>query len=273
MTRRQFLATVGAVSFRSALPFPVRRLDRVGLQLYTVRQLLARDWSGTLTQIAAIGYREVEFAGYFNRSPIEIRHLLDRLGLAAPAGHFPKEDLLAPSAAAFDVAAAIGHRWVIVAWVPPEERASLDGWRRIADDLNRIGDRCRRAGLRFAYHNQDADFIPSQGQIPYDILLAATDPHRVDLEIDLYWVTKGGQDPAAYLARTAGRTRLVHVKDSPGPPAHRMVDIGRGALDWKRLLAAAWRAGVRHYFVEHDDPADPLSFCRTSYAYLSRLEF
>jgi sugar phosphate isomerase/epimerase len=273
MTRRSFLATVGAISFGTALPFPARRLTRVGLQLYSVRHLLERDWSGTLAEIASIGYREVEFAGYFDRPPRTIRHLLDRLGLAAPAGHFSKEDLLAPSAAALDTAAVVGHSWVIVAWIAAEERRSLDGWRRIADDLNRIGERCRTRGLRFAYHNEDYDFAPAGGRIPFDVLLEATDPHLVDLELDLYWLTKGGGDPATYLARTAGRTRLVHVKDSAGPPAHRMVDVGQGALDWRRLVRTAWRAGVRHYFVEHDDPADPLAFCRTSYTYLSRLEF
>lgn len=272
LTRREFLATAGALSFAAALPIPVRRLDQLGLQLYTVRRLLERDWFGTLSEIAAIGYREVEFAGYFGQPADEIRRVLERHGLAAPAGHFAMEDLLAPGAAAFDVAATLGHRWVIVAWIPAEQRRALDDWRRIADALNRIGERCRQGGLRFGYHNHDYEFMPTRGRLPYDVLIEATDPRLVDFEIDLYWATKGGQDPATYLARTAGRTHLVHVKDSAGVPDHRQVDVGRGRIPWKRLLGAAWREGVRHYFVEHDEPADPMAFCRTSYDYLSRLE-
>jgi len=257
-----------------ALPRLARRLPRIGLQLYTVRKpLLLRTWQNTLAEIGAIGYREVEFAGYFGQQPATIRKVLDRFGLTAPAGHFEKKDLLAASSAPYDAAAALGHEWIIVAWIPPGERRTLDGWKRIADDLNRIGARARQVGLRFAYHNQDADFAPTQGKIPYDALLAATDRNLVELEIDLYWALKGGQDPAAYISRTGPRTRLVHVKDSAGPPAHRMVDVGHGRMDWKGLLSTAWRAGIRHYFVEHDDPADPIAFARSSFAYLSQLDF
>jgi sugar phosphate isomerase/epimerase len=273
MNRREFVAALGAAALTDRLPHRARRLPRIGLQLYTVRKPLARDWQGTLSEIAAIGYREVEFAGHFGQPPATIRRVLDRLGLTAPAGHFEKKDLLAASTAPFDAATALGHKWMMVAWIPPAERRNLDGWRKIAADLNRIGARARQVGLRFAYHNQDYDFVPTQGKIPFDVLLEATDRNLVELELDLYWTLKGGQDPAAYLARTAARTKLVHVKESAGPPAHRMVDLGHGRMDWKGLLSIAWRAGVRHYFVEHDEPADPLAFCRSSFVYLSHLDF
>lgn len=275
MNRREFVGTLGAATLGTATGLipPARRLPAVGLQLYTVRKLLARNWSRTLEQIAAIGYRELEFAGYFGQPPADIRRLLDSNGLKAPAGHFDRRDLLAPSSAPFDTAATMGHSWLVVAWVPPAERRTLDDWRRIADELNRIGERCRKAGLRFAYHNHDFEFAPIDGKLPYDILLEESDPELVRLEIDLYWVTKGGQDANGYLSRTAGRTGLVHVKESAGPPAHNMVNVGAGALDWKALLKTAWWGGVRHFFVEHDDPANPLAFCRASYAYLSYLEF
>jgi sugar phosphate isomerase/epimerase len=273
LTRREFVAVLGAAALTERLPRAFRRLPRVGLQLYTVRKALAGNWQQTMAEIAAIGYREVEFAGYFGQQPAAIRRVLDRVGLTAPAGHFEKKDLLASSSAPFDAAHALGHEWVLVAWIPPAERRTLDGWRRIADDLNRIGARAKQMGLRFAYHNQDYDGVPVAGKIPYDVLLGATDRNLVELEIDLYWLTKGGLDGASYLSRTAGRTRLVHVKESAGPPAHRMVNVGQGRMDWKGLLSTAWRSGVRHYFVEHDEPADPLAFCRASYAYLSQLDF
>lgn len=270
MTRRTFLATAAALAFAPQLH--ARSLTAIGVQLYTVRRLLSADWEGTLAQLAAIGYREVEFAGTFGQSPEAIRRVLDRHDLTAPAGHVDKADLLGASSAALDTAAALGHRWLVVAWIAAQERRTLDDWRKIAEQLNRAAERCRSAGLRFAYHNHDFEFAPLAGQLPYDLLLEATDPALVELEIDLYWVRRAGQDPASYLRRTRDRVRLVHVKDSAGPPEHRMVDVGSGTIPWKTVLDVAKEAGVRHYFVEHDQPADPLASCRASYAYLSRLE-
>lgn len=279
LDRRRFLATLGGGVGAAALgPSPAlfrrlrRRLDAIGLQLYTVRADMRRDLPGTLALVAAIGYREVEFAGYFGQTPADLRRLLDRHGLRAPGTHVAKEALLADAPAVLDAAAAMGCRYVIVAWIPAEERRSLDGWRRVADDFNAIGARCRDAGLQFAYHNHDYEFGEVEGAVPYDVLLGATEPELVQLEIDLFWMTKGGRDPLAYFAHHSDRIPLVHVKDSAGPPEHRMVDVGSGTIDWRRLLAAAHRAGVRHYFVEHDSPADPLASSRAGYTYLKDLE-
>jgi sugar phosphate isomerase/epimerase len=109
--------------------------------------------------------------------------------------------------------------------------------------------------------------------LPYDVLLAETDPKLVQLEMDLYWITKGGQDPLAYFGRWPGRFPMVHVKDSAGPPDHRMVEVGAGKIDFKKIFAHSDQAGIRHYFVEHDEPADPFASIRASCEYLKRLEF
>lgn len=271
MTRRTFLATAAALALTPRLH--ARSPTAIGVQLYTVRRLLSADWEGTLAALGAIGYREMEFAGTFGQSPDAIRRVLDRHHLTAPAGHADKADLLGASSAALDSAAALGHRWLIVAWIAAAERRTLDDWRRVADQLNRAAERCRSAGLRFAYHNHDFEFASLEGKRPYDLLLEATDPALVELELDLYWVRHAGHDPVTYLRHTQGRVRLVHVKDSAGPPEHRMVDVGSGTTPWKTVLGVAKEVGVRHYFVEHDQPADPLASCRTSYDYLSRLEF
>jgi sugar phosphate isomerase/epimerase len=279
--RRDFVKTLGVAALGRVLPAlppspqpraPFHRLEKIGLQLYTVRKAMQTDVEGTLTRVAATGYKEVEFAGYFGKSPTEIKAMLDRLGLSSPAVHVGS---LAPEQwrASLDAANTIGHRYVVVPWIPAEERATLDGWKRVAERYNRAAAEARAAGVQFAYHNHDFEFVPVEGRIPYDVLLENTDPQLVQLEIDLYWITKGGQDPLAYFQRWAGRVPLVHVKDSAGPPDNKMVDVGAGTIDWKRIFARRGQAGIRHFFVEHDEPTDLFGSIKASYEYLKRLEF
>ena len=272
--RREFIGTLGVLAAGAVLPAcrTPRRLDRIGLQLYTVRDLMAKDVEGTLTAVAGAGYTEVEFAGYFGKSPADIRAMLDRHGLTAPSVHAGS---IAPDdwAKSLDAAHVIGHKYIVMPWIPEERRKTLDDWRRIAADFNRVAAAAQAAGVQFAYHNHDFEFPLVEGRVPYDVLLAETDPKLVQLEIDLYWITKGGQDPLAYFARWPGRVPLVHVKDSAGPPDHKMVDVGSGTIDWKRIFARSEQAGIKHYFVEHDQPADPIASITASCAYLKRLEF
>lgn len=277
MHRREMIRWSAGAVLAAATPLPRyatgRKLERIGLQLYTVRTEMARDVEGTLARVAEMGYREVEFAGYFDRAPAAVRTALAAAGLAAPATHVPYETLAAGWDQVLATAAAIGHTDVVVPWIPREERPDLDGWKRVAERFNRAGERARGAGLRFAYHNHDFEFAPVEGQVPYDVLLTATDPELVAFEMDLFWTIKGGMDPVAYFAKHPGRFPLVHVKDSAGPPDHRMVDVGRGTIDFARIFAQSAQGGIRHYFVEHDEPQDPLAFCGSSFAYLHGLEF
>jgi sugar phosphate isomerase/epimerase len=274
--RREFIGTMGALAAGAVLPAcrapQPRRLDRIGLQLYTVRDLMAKDVEGTLAAVAGAGYTEVEFAGYFGKSPADIRAMLDRHRLAAPAVHTGS---IAPDdwAKSLDAAHVIGHKYIVVPWIPEERRKTLDDWKRVAADFNRVAAAAQAASVQFGYHNHDFEFQLVEGRVPFDVLLAETDPKLVQLEIDLYWITKGGQDPLAYFARWPGRVPLVHVKDSMGPPDHRMVDVGSGTIDWKRIFARSQQAGIQHYFVEHDQPADPLASIKASCDYLKRLEF
>src|SRR5437867_11424513 len=278
--RRDFIKALGAAALGPALqpiapsPYPrplLRKLDRIGLQLYTVRHQMEKDFEGTIARVAATGYREVEFAGYFGRTPRDVRALLDHHGLSAPSSHVS----LAPEQwrGALDAAPIVGHRYLVIAWIPPEERRTLDDYKRAAERLSRAATEARAAGLQFAYHNHDLELAPLDRKLPYDVLLAETDPKLVQLEVDLYWIVKGGQDPLAYFARWPGRFPLVHAKDSAGPPAHRMVDVGAGIIPWHAIFARREQAGIRHCFVEHDQPPDPLASVRASYAYLRQLEF
>ncbi len=277
MDRREFVGTMGALAAGAVLPAcraarTTSRISKIGLQLYTVRDLMKKDVEGTLAAVAGAGYTEVEFAGYFDKSPADIRAMLDRHGLTAPSVHTGD---IAPDAwaKAIDAAHVIGHEYIVVPWIPEERRKTLDDWKRVAADFNRAATTAKAAGVQFAYHNHDFEFPLVEGRVPYDVLLAETDPKLVQLEIDLYWITKGGQDPLAYFARWPGRVPLVHVKDALGAPDYKMVDVGAGTIDWKRIFARSEQAGIRHYFVEHDQPADPIASIKASYDYLKRLEF
>lgn len=277
MNRRTFVETLAALGVLPGASIacaaePAPRLKNIGIQLYSVRSDMARDFEGTLARLASIGYKEVEFAGYFERKPEEVKAILDRHRLAAPSTHVPIELVRRDWPRTLEAAHTIGHHYVVVPWLPPEARRTLDDFRRMADELNRLGEEAKRSGIRFAYHNHDFEFTPIDGQVPYDLLLAGTHPASVALELDLMWITKGGQDSLTYFARYPGRFEMVHVKDSTGPPDYRQVDVGRGTIDFRRILARREQAGIRHAFVEHDDPANPLAFARASYDYLARLE-
>ncbi|MGH2626039.1 MAG: sugar phosphate isomerase/epimerase family protein [Anaerolineales bacterium] len=278
MRRREFVGAIGAVGAGFIPPLPVcapapdrRRSPSIGLELYTVRSLMAKDVEGTLAAVAEIGYREVEFAGEFGRSPGELRRTLDRLGLRAPARHVPVESLDGGWPEVLEDSAAMGCAYAVVAWIPEGMRRTLDDWRRWGERFNGAGQAARRAGLRFAYHNHDFEFGELEGRIPFDVLLEATDATLVAIELDLYWITKGGQDPLVYLGRERGRYALTHVKDMDPTPARGMADPGKGIIDFPRILPVAREAGVRHYFVEHDNPGDPLATARAGFEYLSRV--
>lgn len=282
--RREFVGAVatGLAAFTlpsSLVPRPSTRLDRIGLQLYTVRDLLKQEFERTLAHVAAIGYREVEFAGYFDHTPQQVRAALAQAGLEAPGAHVSFEELVESGDAVLHTASLIGHRYVVCAWIPEERRRSVDDWKRVGDRLNQAGAACRAAGLQLAYHNHSYEFVPLGGRLPYDVLLESTDPSLVQLELDLFWITFGGGDPLRYFARYPGRFPLVHVKDmgpkpSPDVEAERvMVDVGKGRIDWKGIFAHARAAGIQHYFVEHDQPPDPWASIQASYSYLHDLEF
>jgi len=252
----------------------------VGLQLYTVRNQMQRDMPGTLAQVAAIGYREVEFAGYFGRTPAEVRALLDRDRLTAPSTHIPIDVLNSGTAGwqkALDDANVIGHQWVTIPWLAPEQRPrAADGWRRLAEQLNRGAEAAHTSGLRFAYHNHDFEFATvggdgGAGVLPLELLLRETDPLRVDFEMDVYWVTKAGQDPLALMGRHPGRFKLLHLKDATPAPERAFADVGHGTINWRAIMGARGPAGVEHMFVERDESPDPIASIRNSYAYLASL--
>ena len=248
-------------------------LDRIGLQLYTVRSLMAEDVPGTLDAVAAIGYGEVEFAGYFGHAPGELRAWLDGAGLAAPSIHVGMDELVgAGLEASIEAAVVLGHRWLVLPSMPAAMRTA-DGYRELAGVLNAAGAAAGEADLRVGYHNHAFEFERVDGSMPgsdttgYALLIEHLDPALVDMEIDFHWSAVGGADAAALFAEHPGRFKLCHVKDLTADG--RMADVGAGGIDWAGLFALSGQAGLRHYFVEHDQPADPLASVEASYRYLS----
>jgi sugar phosphate isomerase/epimerase len=270
------VAALGVVSrdtdAAAAILAPRRKVEHIGLQLYTVRDLMKADMPGTLARVAAIGYKEVEFAGYFGRTPREVHELLERNHLSSPSSHVPL-DSLQNWQKTLDDAKVVGHKWVTIPWIPEEKRGTLDGWKSFAAQFNRAAAQAKSSGLRFAYHNHDFEFKPIDGVKPFDILLSETDPKLVDFEMDLYWVKFAGGDPLDYFNRFPHRFPLVHVKDSAGPPDNKMVDVGQGKIDFRAIFAQSEKAGIKRYIVEHDQPADPIATIRNSYNYLHALRY
>ncbi|HEY0779527.1 MAG TPA: sugar phosphate isomerase/epimerase [Gemmatirosa sp.] len=277
-SRRDFLRTAAAVAAgalvlplgaAAAAPVMAPPAHVPGIQLYTVRTLMQHDVEGTLGSLARLGYKEVEFAGYFGRDPKTLRTTLDGLGLTAPSVHVPLELLRGSLGPSLDAAATLGHKYVVCPWVPEDQRTP-DGFRRIVDDLARIGPEVKARGMQLAYHNHDFEFKPMpDGRLPYDLILSGTDKALVQMELDLYWITYAGRDPLAYIAADPARFSLVHAKDlsRTGGTAH-MADVGQGSIDFRNIFA---HAQFQHYFVERDDTTDPLTSARVSERALSAL--
>jgi sugar phosphate isomerase/epimerase len=244
-----------------------------GIQLYTLRDVLQRDFAGTIAALATIGYKEVETAGYYGKSPADVRRVLDENGMTAPSAHVDYSAVTTNLQPLLDDCATIGHKWLVVPSLPGSMRTA-DGYKRVGEGLAKAAAQARGAGVRIAYHNHDVDFAPLNDTNGMDLILASSPADAVFAELDVYWIVRAGRDPFAFLKEHPGRVKMLHLKDSGGPtsvPAHEMRDVGAGVIDWPRLLTQAEAAGVEHNFVEHDRPTDALTSARASYQYLSRL--
>jgi sugar phosphate isomerase/epimerase len=246
----------------------------IALQLYSVRDQLPKDYPGTLRQLHAIGYREVEAAGFFGRSASDVKHAMDQAGLRCVSAHYSFSQLAPHLDEVIPFGKALGLEYIICSW-PGQSDASraksggadvdvramtLDDWRWNADQFNRIGERVNAAGIRFGYHNHTEEFRVKQGVVVYDELLRLTDPAKVTMEMDCGWVVVGGKDPADYLARYPARISMLHVKDftlhaahasdSDAPPS---AELGRGSIDYRRIFQAAQKGTIQHAFVEQEE--------------------
>jgi sugar phosphate isomerase/epimerase len=276
MNRRKFLGTMTAASVlapRLSWAADGHKIEKIGLQLYTVRDQMKEDFDGTLAKVAGIGYREVEFAGYFDRPPKDVKASIDLASLVSPSAHFDSSYLGDKWPGVLESARVIGQQYVVCSSVEEKLRQQPGAWQRIAEMFNHAGEAARKAEIQFAYHNHSFEFTPVEGKLPYDILLDGTDPNLVKMEMDLYWAVNAGADPLAYFNRYPGRFALVHVKGRDKSGNNMTQVAADNSIDWKALFAQSEEAGIRHYFVEHDNPQVPMDSIRASFAYLRDLRF
>jgi sugar phosphate isomerase/epimerase len=256
----------------------------MGVQLYTVRSILPKQPAQTLKAIRDIGYREIEatYAGLDRIWPA-----VESSGLKPLSIHLDntlmnagKEDDLAR---AIDQSKKWGFAFAVFPYLPPAERGGLEKIRVLTDKLNRAGEKCRAAGMRFCYHNHAFEFEPMEGSSGFQVMMDRLDKNLCGFELDCFWVSVAGHDPAVLLQELSGRVPLVPLKDKmAGTPVmykesvnrSTFKEVGSGSLDWKAILRAGASAKVEHYFVEQDQtPGDPVESLRQSFGFLSKQEY
>lgn len=282
LSRRRFLQAGAAASLASAVP--AKTLSSIGVQLYTVRNVLPEKPTETLRALDAIGYREIEATqGLLEKTlpalkgtrlkPVSI-HVDSKVVTQG------SEDDLARALDSFKTG---GFQFAVMPYLPPNERGGLDVIKKLAERLNRAGEKCRAAGMRLCYHNHAFEFEPMGGSTPMQTLMENSDPKLLAIEMDLFWVSVAGQDPVATLERYKGRVPVAHLKDKEKDTADRFnesvprtafKEVGAGMMDWPKILKACQDAGVAHYFVEQDQtPGDPVDSLRQSFAFVSKLNY
>jgi sugar phosphate isomerase/epimerase len=165
-----------------------------------------------------------------------------------------------------------GIKYLVWPWIGKEQRASIENYKLLADKLNTIGDFCSQIGMEFGYHNHDFEFYPTDGEIPYDVLLNYTDPELVFMEIDLYWIAYAGKDPIAYFERYPGRFKLWHVKDMAAGESMEMTEVGSGIIDYEEIFQHTSLAGMKEFFIEQDTiQGDGFESVKESFDYMNNI--
>jgi sugar phosphate isomerase/epimerase len=286
LNRREFVRNA-AIGLAGATILPRLLLANpyglpVGLQLYTLRDQLEKDVPGTIKQLAAIGYKEVEVYSLYGKTPAEFTKILSDNGLTAPSGHYLLPDVKTNWEKKVEDAKTLGLKYMVHAILDPKDRASLDDYKRLAELFNKAAEVSQKAGIQFCYHNHNFEFQKFGDTTAFDYLLKALDPKLVKFEMDCFWVTHAGQDPVAYFKKHPGRFPLLHIKDMKDKPAPTQeldakmglfAPVGKGSIDWKRIFASAKEGGLKHYFVEQDYCEEPpLEAVKISYEYMHQLQ-
>jgi sugar phosphate isomerase/epimerase len=281
-TRRNFViqsaATLAATRVLSAFnPLTARNL---GVQLYTVRDTIEQEPAKDLKAIETIGYQEVEVV---YASLDKIWPALKETKLKAVSAHvdsaFFFEDSLSKVSDAIGNLKEKGFSYIVMPYVPTENRGGLDVFKKFADTLNKVGEKANAAGLKLCYHNHAFEFEPKEGTTGLDVMMKETHKDLVGLELDIFWVSVAGHKPVELMKKYADRVKLVHLKDkiadlpvqyNENVPKTAFKEVGHGSIDIPAVLAEAKKIGVTNYFVEQDQtPGDPLESLKQSFDYLS----
>lgn len=284
-SRRSFVkaslaaAAAGCVLGRGGVGFGETGGLTYGVQMYMLRRQAVNDLAGALKAIHDTGYAQVElYPLAYERPAAELRKMVQDAGLGAVSGHFDYVGLEAK----LDYGQQLGLKYYVCPMVPKEQWGSLEGFRKAAELFNRVGEGARSRGMEFVFHNHCYEFRPMEGSNGFTELMKHTDPKLVKLELDMYWLAQGGQDPMAMLKGHADRVRLVHMKDRAAGAAvsynmdkasEHFVDLGRGTIDWPGLLAQARAQGIQYAFLDQDETNGPVvDSLKVSRAYLHTLK-
>ena len=279
--RRTFLKNavlggIGAVMLPQVLKaeglhnFSTSRKEDVGIQLYSIKETMAKDVEKTLAQVAKIGYKKVELAGYYNMDAKKFKAALDKAGLKAPSTHIAKDRVEKEIDKVIEEAGILGHEYIIVPWMEPK---TADDYKAAAQVFNKAGEACKKAGFKFGYHNHAFEFDKFDGVTGYEILLNETDKSLVEFELDLFWVAKAKGDIIAMFEKYPGRFPMWHVKDMAKNLEENNTEIGSGQLNWPKIFANAEKSGMKHFFVEQENyEMDQMKSIAISHEYLKNLK-
>jgi sugar phosphate isomerase/epimerase len=288
-TRRSFIKSTSLLSAGLLVAPKDFRLKStlIGLQLYTVRDAMQKDAADTLSKVAKIGYNSVEGATYtgtqkfYGMDPSAFSKLLKDNGLVMPSAHYrlgeekPKGEIMKGTILhewdkAVEDASSVGLKYMVCAFLSPDERGDPDHYKYVADQLNIAGGRCKKAGIQLCYHNHDFEFVKQGDKYPYDILLGA-DKDLVKMEMDVYWVTKAGKDPVTLFNEHPGRFPLLHLKDMDNTPQKMFTEVGNGIINFKEIFRNKKEAGMKYFFVEEDKcPGSPFDSITQSISYIKK---
>ncbi|RYU89445.1 sugar phosphate isomerase/epimerase [Mucilaginibacter terrigena] len=290
-SRRSFLKSTAVVSAGLLMAPQLFAGDKkryVGVQLYTVRDAMAKDPVTTLAKVAKVGFNSVEGATYtgtqkfYGMEPAAFKKVLSDNGLIMPSGHFmlgegmpnTKGTISNDWQKAVDDAAAVGLQYMVCAYLLDNERGTLDHYKETADKLNKAGEIAKKAGIQLCYHNHDFEFASQDGKYPYDVLLENTDADLVKMEMDIYWMFKAKQDPIAMFEKHPGRFPLWHVKDMDNTPKQMFTEVGYGVIPFKEIFKHTKTSGLKYFFNEQDIcPGDPFVSITKSYNYMAANKF
>lgn len=280
LKRRTFVKTISA-GVAASLVMPAKLLALtpankiIGIQLYTLHQQMKQDPLGTMKKVALTGYNAIETAGYADRKfygfdPEEFKSIVEDMGMIAQSSHagINMENI----DETIEDTVNTGMSYLVMPSLDKSKRNTLDDYKIVADEFNQMGEKCKEAGLTFAYHNHAFEFEMLEEKIPYDILLENTDSELVKMELDLYWIVYGGKDPIEYFNRFPGRFELFHVKDMSRAASMESTEIGEGTIDFKTIFAEKVQAGMKYFYLEQESfEMDPFASIAISYDYLKNL--
>jgi len=285
MQRRLFIKTAGAVIATFLLPEIMQAKQAAKGKLPSFGIITGNtggDWvknnpKEALREIARLGYKELEFGEDFGMSVPELKQFLHDTGLKALIGPTSMQAMDDTDRLKKDIehCQALDEKYIVNywPWTDAGQNKKLDDWKRVAEKLNKGGETCKKNGLQLLHHNHNIEFIPTEGKIPFDTLMTDLDKNYVNIELDLYWITKGEQSAVEYIRKYPGRFPVFHVKDMDHTSAKDFACVGEGIIDFPAIFKLHKTAGVKHYIVEHDHPADPKECITASARYLSGLRF